>query len=180
MVRMGEWAIAHGDGKALVSIGLGSCIGLALLDTRQGLAGLAHVMLPNATGEPAGSEAKFADRAVPFMLERLLDAGAMRTRLQAVLVGGARMFSFGAGTLDVGARNERITRETLESARIPVRAAATLGTTGRTIRVYPGDGVVVVREAGGADVQLFPVASAGLERASRGLRVSPRPAWELA
>lgn len=153
---MGEWAIGNGDGTELVSIGLGSCIGLALLDRVRGVAGLAHVMLPSATGDHAGREAKFADLAVPFLLGKLLDAGALRARVEAVLVGGAKMFAFGEGALDVGSRNDHATREALSAAGIPVRATATLGSTGRTIRVHPGDGVVLVKEAGGTQVPLFP------------------------
>lgn len=60
MVRMGEHAISSKGGAALVSIGLGSCIGLALLDRSRGVFGLAHVMLPAApprgpAGRPASS-----------------------------------------------------------------------------------------------------------------------------
>ncbi len=50
-------------------------------------------------------------------------------------------------------------REALSAARVPVRAAATSGTTGRTIRVHTDTGTVTVREAGGRTTQLFPEAS---------------------
>ena len=49
-VRMGELAVSSAPGEVLLSIGLGSCIGLALVDQRRGIAGLAHVMLPEAGG----------------------------------------------------------------------------------------------------------------------------------
>ena len=44
-VRMGEIAVSKSPGELLVSLGLGSCIGLALVDRRLGVAGLAHVVL---------------------------------------------------------------------------------------------------------------------------------------
>ena len=47
-VRMGEIAVSSKAGDVLVSIGLGSCIGLALVDQRRGIAGPAHVTLPEA------------------------------------------------------------------------------------------------------------------------------------
>ena len=50
MVRMGELAASAVAGDVLVSLGLGSCIGLALLDRRVGVAGLAHVVLPSSGG----------------------------------------------------------------------------------------------------------------------------------
>ena len=49
-------------GDVLVSLGLGSCIGLALVDRRLGVAGLAHVVLPRARAHGHGNPRKFADR----------------------------------------------------------------------------------------------------------------------
>jgi chemotaxis protein CheD len=156
MVRMGELATTAADGADLVTIGLGSCIGLALLDPGRGVAGLAHVMLPETPpGGAGGQDAKFADRAVPALLAAVTRAGARRHRLQAVLVGGARMFALGA-TMDVGARNDDAVRAALRAARLPVAAAATRGTTGRTVRVHAAEGIVLVREAGRRDTRLFP------------------------
>jgi chemotaxis protein CheD len=160
MVRMGELATTAEAGVALVSIGLGSCIGLALLDRGKALGGLAHVMLPVAP--PAGHggmPGKFADHAVDGLLAALLPLGARRHRLEAVLVGGARMFSIGA-TMDVGSRNEAAVRDALKIARIPIVAASTSGSTGRTIRVHPADGLVTVKAAGAKDEPLFGGATA--------------------
>ena len=50
MVRMGELAVSAEAGHTLISLGLGSCIGLALMDRRGGIAGLAHIVLPTSTG----------------------------------------------------------------------------------------------------------------------------------
>ena len=50
MVRMGELAASAVADDVLVSLGLGSCIGLALIDKRVGVAGLAHVVLPASSG----------------------------------------------------------------------------------------------------------------------------------
>jgi chemotaxis protein CheD len=154
-VRMGEIAVSSSRSDVLLSIGLGSCIGLALVDQRRGLAGLAHVMLPEAVagGGPAG---KFADLAVPELLGRLLALGTTRTMLRAVLVGGAQMFALsGADTLDIGVRNDAAVRAILASERIPVLGSATGGSKGRTIRVFPG-GAVLSKEAGGAEIELMP------------------------
>src|SRR5690348_1563317 len=136
MVRMGELAASKAAGDVLVTIGLGSCIGLALVDRRRSLAGLAHVMLPSATDAKDTSPAKFADRAVPALLEKLGRLGAVPSQLEAVIVGGAQMFALSGGSgLDIGGRNERAVRDALKSFGIPVRAAETGGSNGRTIRV---------------------------------------------
>ena len=158
MVRMGEFAVAAKGGATLVSIGLGSCIGLALIDRARGIAGLAHVMLPAAPSDGVGgTPGKFADHAVPALLSELPPLGSRPGRLEAVLVGGARMFSVGS-SMDIGARNAEAARAALLAARIPVRAADTGGSTGRTIRVDPATGVVTVKAAGGKPAQLHPRA----------------------
>ncbi|HEX4689552.1 MAG TPA: hypothetical protein VH276_02615 [Solirubrobacteraceae bacterium] len=147
---MGELAVSARRGQ-LVALGLGSCIGLALLDRRLGTAGLAHVVLPQAA--EGQRSLKFADRAVPELISRLLGLGARRIRLEAVLVGGASMFA-ASPALEVGSRNEAAVREQLESLRIPVLASATGGSRGRTVRVDVATTTVTVREAGGRDAEL--------------------------
>jgi chemotaxis protein CheD len=155
MVRMGELAVSDRRGHELVALGLGSCIGLALLDRRRGAAGLAHVVLPQS---PDGHDAsmKFADHAVPALVDRLVALGARRVRLEAVLVGGASMFAGAGSTLEVGQRNAAAVKEALAKERIKIVAADTGGNKGRTARVDPATGTVVVRKAGGKDEQFYP------------------------
>ena len=161
MVRMGEMAASRDPGHVLVSLGLGSCIGLALVDPRSGVAGLAHVVLPESTGrdEKLG---RFADRAVPALLSQIECLGAVRPRVKAVLVGGASMFPLGSAGLDVGPRNEAAVRDALKALRVPVAATATGGNRGRTIRVDVESGRVTSREAGGAEDELHAGAPARL------------------
>jgi chemotaxis protein CheD len=155
MVRMGELATSSELGHVLVSLGLGSCIGLALIDRRMGIAGLAHIVLPQSQGHTPENPRKFADLAVPELLTELDDLGARKVRLEAVLVGGASMFAVSAASLEVGQRNEATVRDLLKKLRIPVVAAATGGNRGRTVRVEVGSSAVTVREAGGKDTELL-------------------------
>ena len=155
MVRMGELAVSSEPGHVLVSLGLGSCIGLALVDRRMGVAGLAHIVLPQSQGHVNENHRKFADLAVPELLTALEQAGARKIRLEAVLVGGASMFAVSSSSLEVGQRNEAAVRDQLASLRIPIVATATGGSKGRTIRVEVGTSAVTVREAGGKDTELL-------------------------
>jgi chemotaxis protein CheD len=155
MVRMGELAVSSAPGHVLVSLGLGSCIGLALIDRKMGIAGLAHVVLPQSQGHAESNSRKFADHAVPELVSQLEAAGARKLRLEAVLVGGASMFAVSSSSLEVGQRNEAAVRDLLKGLRIPVRANATGGSKGRTIRVDVATGTVKYREAGGQDTELF-------------------------
>ena len=150
MVRMGELAISDTPGDVLVSLGLGSCIGLAVVDKRAGVAGLAHIVLPAATGTPKPESLnKFADHAVPALVDGMVERGASRVFMQASLIGGASMFA-GAG-LEVGARNADAVRELVAGRRVPVVAEAVGGSRGRTVKVDVTSGSVSVREAGGTE-----------------------------
>jgi len=155
MVRMGELAVSSAPGHVLVSLGLGSCIGLALLDRKMGVAGLAHIVLPQSQGHVGENARKFADLAVPELVSELEAGGARKVRLEAVLVGGASMFAVSASSLEVGQRNEASVREQLKQMRIPVKATATGGNKGRTIRVEVATSAVTYREAGGRDTELL-------------------------
>lgn len=151
-VRMGEIEVSRRPGDELVARGLGSCIGLALVDRVAGVAGLAHIVLPYANGSDYGC-GKYADVAVPELLSRMRRSGATKRNLEAVLAGGARMFSL--GELDIGARNESAVRAILARSGVRLRAVETGGDRGRTMRVRVSDGTVTVKEAGGESMTLL-------------------------
>jgi chemotaxis protein CheD len=148
-VRMGEIEVSKRAGDELVARGLGSCIGLALIDRMSGVAGMAHVVLPESDG-PDPDPGRFADLAVPALIARMQKAGAVLRRFDAVIAGGARMFDL--GEMDIGARNAAAG---LVRSGVAIRAAETGGDRGRTLRVTVGEFVVTVKEAGGQPVELF-------------------------
>ena len=77
-------------------------------------------------------------------------------RVEAVIVGGAQMFSFGGEEgANIGARNVAAVRAELDRLRIPIRAAATGGRKGRTVRVHVDGARVTVREVAGTEEELY-------------------------
>src|SRR3954453_19696836 len=119
-VRMGELAASKTAGDTLVTLGLGSCIGLVLMDRRMGVAGLAHVVLPDSAGHTQVNQFKFADHAVPELIRRVVALGARRPMLEAVLVGGASMFAAIGGSMEGGAGNEGAVKEQLAGPPLPI------------------------------------------------------------
>jgi len=165
-VRMGEIEVSKRPGEELVARGLGSCIGLALIDRSSGVAGMAHIVLPESNGDTS-EPGKFADLAVPAMIAEMQKAGAVTRRLDAVLAGGARMFEL--GEMDIGARNAAAVKSGLARVGLRVRAAETGGNRGRTLRLTVGEFDVTVKEAGGEPVTLYDGgASARRSRATAG------------
>lgn len=163
MVSMGQLAISATPGEELVARGLGSCIALALVDRVTGVAGLAHIVLPEAQDKPGGN-ARFADRAVPELIDQMCSAGASERRLEAAIAGGAKMFDL-SGDLDIGGRNEVAVRTELTRRGVELRGSATGGNRGRTMRVAAGDCAVTVKESGGGTITLLDAkASDGFEQ----------------
>jgi chemotaxis protein CheD len=162
--RIGEIVVSRNPDDELVALGLGSCIGVVMIDAQAQVAGLAHVMLPESDGEAAAA-GKFADTAVPQLVDRLRRAGAVDRRMEAVMAGGARMFEMSGG-LDIGARNDHAAREALSRARIALFASQTGGNQGRTIKVSVGSGHVTVRIAGQEPVTLLEGRPAPTPRAA--------------
>jgi len=68
----------------LTTIGLGSCVGIALYDPLTKISGLAHIMLPDSTQIKNNSViAKFADTGIKKLYDDMIKAGANRTRIVA-------------------------------------------------------------------------------------------------
>jgi chemotaxis protein CheD len=151
--RMGEMVVSSDPNEELVALGLGSCIGLAIVERTAGVAGLAHIVLPESN-DCADQVGRFADTAVPELIAQLRHAGALERRFETAIVGGARMFEMSGG-LDIGSRNEAAVRAALAQARIPITAAKTGGTSGRTLKITVGDLLVTVRSAGEPDEPLL-------------------------
>ncbi|HEX7120159.1 MAG TPA: chemotaxis protein CheD [Longimicrobiales bacterium] len=145
-VRPGDVEVA-GAGTVLATLGLGSCVAVALHDPGSELGALCHAMLPAPLpGRSAVSVGRFASLVVPAQVEKLESAGADRSRLRAWLVGGATMFSIFAGDQEsVGSRNVRAARAALESLGIPVVAEDVGGTYGRSVYFTVGEGTIEVR-----------------------------------
>lgn len=132
----------------LITLGLGSCIGIVLYDPILQLGGLAHIMLPDSTQIKNNSNpAKFADTAIVLLVEKMVQAGAQKARLVAKLAGGAQMFDFkqASDTMRIGFRNEIASRQVLESLKIPIISSDTGENYGRTIELHTDTGKLTIK-----------------------------------
>jgi len=143
-VSMGQ--IEFGEGDTLLVAILGSCLGVTLHDARSGIGTMAHVVLPDSAGR-ATTLGKFADTAVPHMVEILAQHGVNLTALKAKVVGGACMFGNG-GPLKIGESNVQAVTSTLRAMRIPVLAQDVGGSHGRRISFSCQDGRIQIERVG--------------------------------
>ncbi|MFB6251132.1 MAG: chemotaxis protein CheD [Halobellus sp.] len=157
-VGVADYAVTE-SGAELVTSGLGSCVGIALVDPVAGVAGLAHAMLPAASDGrsqtdgggpgPSVNEAKYVDTAVGGLLREMVAAGADRSRIEARIAGGSAMFEFNAGDGAVGQRNVTATKAVLAEHGIPIIATDVGGDHGRSLSFDVSSGTLSVRRAHG-------------------------------
>ena len=109
----------------------------------------AHVLLPErSASRSATNPAKFAESAVPMLLDEMAALGAgPASRLVAKLAGGASMFAalLQSGGLNVGERNIAAARAALARAGVHLAAEDTGGEHGRSVYFHLNDGRLEVR-----------------------------------
>ncbi len=131
---------------------LGSCIGLVLYDPTAKIGAMSHIVLAKRLNR-SGPPGKFADSAVPHMLELLVNGGARTPRVVAKLAGGASMFG-GGGPIQIGEANRLAVRELLESHKIPILGEHVGGPKGRRVTFDSSTGVLTIEIVGESPVEL--------------------------
>ncbi len=135
----------------LITLGLGSCVGVTLYDPLTRVGGLLHIMLPDSTQfSTVTKPAKFADLGIPLLVSEIKRFGGRGSNLQAKLAGGAQMFTgFNEKfALNIGERNIAMSRRVLKSLGIKTVAEEVGGNRGRTMILDTATGQVLIRTVG--------------------------------
>ncbi|WP_416176233.1 chemotaxis protein CheD [Clostridium sp.] len=135
----------------IMTIGLGSCVGIAIYDKYNLIGGLAHIMLPDSTQfSNVKNPMKFADLAIPMLIEKLEKLGAGKRNLTAKIAGGASMFNFSDKKMimDIGNRNGKSVKLNLKKYSVPLIAEDLGGNKGRTMIFDTSNGKVEIKTVG--------------------------------
>lgn len=136
----------------LTTIGLGSCIGIALYDPTTKISGLAHIMLPDSTQIRNNTNiAKFADTGIQKLYDDMIAAGANRNKLVAKIAGGAKMFELSNNNsqgINIGEKNAMASRNKIKELGIRLVAEDTGLNYGRTVELYSETGQYLIKAVG--------------------------------
>jgi chemotaxis protein CheD len=151
MIGIGEYRIGA---FPMMTIGLGSCIGLTLFDPNLHLGAMVHIMLPESAGRK-DRPGKYADTAVPLLVNELNALGSRNRSVVAKIAGGASMFEYFGTNLNIGERNAEKVRIVLKENHIQMAAEDVGGKVGRSVTFLPASGgKVSIRRADGTTTDL--------------------------
>lgn len=156
VVGLGQLYVRKAPG-VLVCLGLGSCIALSAYDPKSNIGGMAHIVLPDGTGRVDQNSPKYANAAVPLLLEEMEEQGANLSRLLIRMAGGAKMAGIGAlGTVfKIGESNIEATRLALTKAGIDrIDGADVGGSHGRTVRLWLETGRLAITASNREPVEI--------------------------
>ncbi len=149
-VGMADLQIAKAP-DSLITLGLGSCIGLTLYDPVLKIGGMVHYMLPDSTKLKNNQNiAKFGDTGIRELYRLMLAEGASPRRMVAKIAGGAKMFEV-SGLSEMGHVGERNAEEAklmLKELRIPLIAEDTGLNYGRTVELMCENGDFHIKAVG--------------------------------
>lgn len=146
LVNVGIADIAVAHSPVVLRTILGSCVGICIYDSGKKIGAMGHIMLPEHRGSGSPLE-KYADTAIPLMVEKLEDEGCTRKKMIAKIAGGATMFKLSENSLmgDIGKNNINKVKSVLKELEIELTGEDTGGDFGRTIDFYTENGEMKIK-----------------------------------
>lgn len=142
MVGIGELAVGTQQQDVIITHALGSCIAVCVWDPVAQVGGLLHFLLPESKinlQRAVQQPATYADTGVPLLIKEALDHGALATRMQVHLIGGAEIAG-GGGAFNVGKRNLLAARNLLWRHGVLIKGEEVGGSLARTVHMDVGPG----------------------------------------
>lgn len=137
------------DHDMMIVTVLGSCVSACIRDTKTGIGGMNHFMLPESAGadkdSPISESMRYGTYAMEVLINQLLRNGAKREHLEAKIFGGGNVLrSF--TTNNVGDRNASFVKKYLKEEGIRVTGEDLLDIYPRKVYYFPKTGKVLVKK----------------------------------
>lgn len=144
IVLPGDHLVTETKDLAIVTL-LGSCVAACIRDTRSGIGGLNHFLLPEekSAGGVASGSLRYGANAMEVLINDILRRGGSKEHLEAKVFGGGNVIDVSA-TETVGDRNSKFVVDYLRREGIPVAASDLGGARARRIFFFPATGRVSV------------------------------------
>ena len=150
IVNVSDAKVSANSSDVLVTYSLGSCIGACLYDPVIKIGGMLHYQLPDSKMDLERAQNKpfmFADTGMKLLVEKLIEMGAKKNRMQVKIAGGAAMDT-GTKGFDIGKRNHLAFRKIMWKNGMFIDSEDVGGFSPRNIYMNIADGTIIVRSNG--------------------------------
>lgn len=156
LVNVGVAQLKLASSPQILRTILGSCVGICIYDRQKKMGGLAHILLPDSASNETPE--KYAETAIPMLIDLLFKQGCKREFMSAKIAGGASMFKFSQGNTlgQIGERNIEAVKKALASKNIPILQEDVGGCAGRVIDFFVEDGHLKVK-AGNKEQNFYKI-----------------------
>ena len=153
VVGIGGWAVSNDPSDTIVTYGLGSCLAICIYDPVVQVGGLVHVMLPQPKGERDPNQlGRYVDSGVPLLFKKAYELGAIKTRMEVRVAGGAHVLKGRADNFQIGKRNFMALKKLLWKNGVLLKAHDVGGDRSRTVVIEVGTGTVTVNSDQGSEI----------------------------
>lgn len=122
---------------------LGSCIAACIWDSKAGVGGMNHFMLPE--GDSSDTSGRYGSYAMELLINEMIKLGARKESMQAKVFGGGQVMA-GFTTMNVGERNTQFVLDYLHMERITVVSKDVLDIYPRKVVFFPTTGKAMVKK----------------------------------
>ena len=150
VVDIADLQVTDDPRATLVTYSLGSCIGVAIWDSKVRVGGMLHYMLPESSlsAEKAkANPAMFADTGIPALFRATYALGAGKQSLIVRIAGGSQLLDDN-GTFNIGKRNYIMLRKIFWKNGVLIEAEDVGGSLSRTVRLDVGSGRFTIKSRG--------------------------------
>lgn len=151
-INTGEIEVRKGP-CILRAMALGSCIAVAAYDSRVGIAGMAHIMLPGGVLREGDNDTRYAVFGIAAMLNRMCQVGSNMEDIEVCLVGAGNVLRNEEDT--ICSDNIRSVTTVLQEKNIPIRATVLGGYERKIAYLDAGTGRISFTVGSGARQSLW-------------------------
>ncbi len=150
VVQVSDARVSNDPSTSLVTYSLGSCIAVTLYDPGCKMGGMIHYQLPESKMDEERARRDpfmFADTGLHLLINKLLEMGANKKRMNVHAAGGAAMAT-GPKGFDIGKRNFLSLRKVLWQYGIMMNSHDVGGGSPRNMYLDIETGTVLVKSNG--------------------------------
>lgn len=135
--------VVIGNSQDILATTLGSCVAIALWDSKKKIGGLNHYLLPDDMRRGVAKNNALSHGVIDELINEMLNHGTDLRHLEAVVVGGSES---NFDHYQVGSKNLSIAKTMLKAYGISPVTVSGGGYYSRKVQFYVGEGKVVVHK----------------------------------